>query len=180
MRKFIIIILSFSLFLLTSPLGFALDPVAPKEERAFGFFKVDTPLPQSDRCELRGVGLSNYGFIIPCVPGQQMKVPIGAYHLSVHLQGNEWLMPLTVTPTEYTKVAVTGFGNLKVIGAGPSDMVEVASQDGRINERFRASEVKTIPVGVYNVKINTSAESIIKSNVSIWPNTTRELIVSFR
>jgi len=174
-----IVVLSLSLLAFVNSASFALDPVAPKHERAFGFLRVDTPLPQSDRCEVRGVGVSNSGIVIPCPPNQQIKLPIGPYILSVHLQGHEWTMPVTIAPTEYTKVAVSGFGNLRVEGARPSDTVEVVSQDGRVVERFTASQVKTIPVGVYNVKVNASGSPITKSNVSVWPNTTRELIVSW-
>ena len=179
MRKKILYFISFLLLILSPPTILALDPVAPKSERAFGFLRVDTPLPLSDRCEIIGHGAMNQSMVLPCRPGEQMKVPIGAYLLKVELQQEEWSTPILIHPTEYTKLAVTGYGNLKVRSPHPMDSVEVFTEDGRLLERFPASQIRTLPVGVYKIKVYTSAMATIKPNVSIWPNATRELIVSF-
>jgi len=192
MRKAMTFLISF-LFLSTLGLSstFALDPVAPKSDRAFGYLKVDTPLPASDRCEIQRI--SGIGYQLQFQPGEMIKVPVGEYQLNVQLQNGLWSSPISVSPTEFTAVIVPGYGNLKVNSPNPRlDMVEVFSHnDGRLVDRFPAANIKTLPIGNYDVMIKVGNRYVMKdkvirqvstasrSNVSIMPNTTRELTVSF-
>jgi hypothetical protein len=182
-------LLFFGLMNVSSALAF--DPVAPRSDRPFGFLKVDTPLPQSDLCEITSINGVKYGYHLAFRPGEMIQVPIGEYELKVKLQDGEWTSPITVTSTEFTNVVVPGYGNLKVQAPHPWDMVEVYSRDGQLLKRFPASKVKTMPIGIYDVRVtmesdlanrgNVTVNTMIasKHNVMIAPNTTRELIVQF-
>ena len=166
----------------------ALDPVAPKEERAFGFVSVESPLP-TDTAHLTGVapaGLAPVTF----KPGDLMRVPVGEYTLKVKMQGHEWTSPLSVTPTELTAAVVSGYGNLRVSTPSPaSDGVEVWTADIRMVASFPASEIKTLPIGTYNVKVKLAPDvmvrdkqkivtrDVLRANVQILPNETRRLTV---
>lgn len=155
--------------------AFALDPVAPKADRAFGFVKVESPLPSSDSCQLTGKNDFKQTF----KSGEMMKVPVGDYNLVVKLQNSEWSNQIKVSPTEYTKVVVTGFGNLKINTPHPAaDKVEVFSQDGKLVKSFNSSDPQTLPTGTYSLKIKVGRASTIQNNVVIVTNTTRELDVS--
>ena len=154
---------------------FALDPVTPRSERAFGFIKVESPLPDSDSCELTGKNKFKQNF----KPGEMIKVPIGEYDLEVKLQDGKWTSPVQIGPSEYTKVVVTGYGNLKVNSPNPeSDKIEVYSQEGKLVEDFHPSKLKTLPTGTYNVKVKIGKASTTQNDVVIVTNTTRELDVS--
>ena len=167
--------------------SFALDPVAPKSERAFGFVSLESPLP-TDVGELTGVAPAG---LAPAIlrPGDLFKVPVGEYNLKVKMQGYEWTSPISVTPTELTAVVVPGYGNLKVSTPNPSvDQVEVYSPDGSVLKSFRSSEIVTLPIGTYRVKVKLGPEALIKgqenlmrdvvrTDVKILPNETRRLVV---
>jgi len=173
-----------------SPRAVALDPVAPKAERVFGFVEVVSPLPESDLCTL----IDASGARIDFKPGQMLKVPIGQYLLKVKLQNDEWSKQISVTPTEFNYVAVPGYGNLKVKTPNPaSDTVEVYSEDGALLRSFPASQTETIPMGTYQVKVKIGAGGAInhpnavngyysmvsKDRVMILPLATREIVVTF-
>jgi hypothetical protein len=189
MRKLIFIFLSIFLCAHSSRVCLALDPVAPKVERAFGFVQVVSPLPDSDQCAL----FDSSGARIDFKPGQMMKVPVGEYTLKVKLQNDEWSKPVMVTPTEFTYVAVPGFGNLKVKTPSPeSDTVEIYSEDGSFLRSFPASQTETIPMGTYQVKVKMGSNvanhpsaangyysMVSKDRVMIFPLATREIDVSF-
>jgi len=185
MRKSMMILMA--LFLLVfgaSRMAVALDPVAPKYLRAFGFVKVTSPLPQSDICEITSMNSALNGYRLTFKPGDMIQVPIGTYMLRVRMKDNEWTHPIQVTPTEFTYVAVPGFGNLKVRTPNPaSDTVELFSEDGALLKSFPASEIETIPTGIYHVRVKlggiSSYSMISKDHVSIFPNATREINVSF-
>jgi hypothetical protein len=106
-----------------STLALALDPVAPRAERKFGEILVESPLPESDLCELTPT--SKGGEAQKFKPGETTKVPVGEYDLKVKLQDAEWKTHLTIHPTERADIKVTGYGNLKVTTPNPkSDKVE--------------------------------------------------------
>jgi hypothetical protein len=100
------------------------------------------------------------------------------------MKDNEWTRPIQVTPTEFTYVAVPGFGNLKVQTPNPTnDTVELFSEDGAFLKSFPASEIETIPTGIYHVRVKlggiSSYSMVSKDHISIFPNATREINVSF-
>lgn len=189
MRKIMILLTSFLLFALGAGTASALDPVAPKTDRAFGFLRVDTPLP-SDRCEILSTKGLSPGFASSCRSGEMMKVPVGVYQLKVGLQnGATWSSAITIHSTEFTKVAVPGFGNLRVQSPDSSfDRVELYSLDGELIKSFPAGTLQTLPMGTYNVMVKMRGPFKVtkhipvvahRDNVQIWPEATRELIVSF-
>lgn len=186
MKRSLFFFLSF-LFLMNLSPAFALDPVAPKEERAFGFVSVETPLP-TDVCELTGIAPAG---LPPMTvrPGELIRVPVGQYNLRVKMQGYEWTNTISVTPTELTAAVVSGYGNLKVATPNPTvDQVEVSSSDGKALKTFRSSEIATLPIGVYRVKIRLGSgavasgqgnmmQDVVRTDVKILPNETRRLVV---
>ncbi|MFO1518210.1 MAG: hypothetical protein U1F57_00875 [bacterium] len=169
--------------------AFALDPVAPKQDRAFGFLTVQSPLP-SDICEIKSLKLKQKEpFELNFHPDELMKVPVGDYQLKVKMQEVEWTSRVTVHPTEMTQVFVPGFGNLKVIAPQPAKTtVEVFSKDGKLLRTFPADQIKTFPVGDYTVVVKLPAEQVpnrvetvtpegVKNNVTLVANETRRLVV---
>jgi hypothetical protein len=157
--------------------SFALDPVAPREERAFGFLRVETPLPATDECEVSAVAPAS-GYKKAFKPGQTMKIPVGDYLLSVKLQDRVWKNPISIRATELTALVVPGFGNLKVTSPRRSDTVEVYSPKGGFVTSFPASQVKTLPVGRYHVKVKMKSLETPRIQVAIVTNTTREVVAS--
>ncbi len=167
---------------------FALDPVAPKEERAYGFVSLESPM-SSDVGTMTGVapaGLTP----VTIKSGDMMRVPVGEYSLAVKMQGYTWTSPVSVTPTELTAVVVPGYGNLKVSTPNPTiDQVEVWTADNRQVATFPASEFRTLPIGSYNVKVKLGPDvyvqskqkvvmrDVLRANVQILPNETRRLAV---
>jgi hypothetical protein len=187
MHKIIVPSLAF-LFLFTTSLVFALDPVAPKSERAFGFLTVDSPLP-GDILEITSLRKEANAFSLTFRNNELVKVPIGEYSLTVKMQGYNWTQNISVLPTEMTDISVTGYGNLLVKAPNPpKTTVEVYSTDGTLISRFNASEVKTLPVGAYQVTITIEPDVIAnagpfytshvtKNDVRIITNETRKLVV---
>lgn len=176
MGKKTVFLLSVFLLCFSSPLR-ALDPVAPREERAFGFLKVNTPLPLTDRCEVSAVAPAS-GYRQGFKPGERIKIPVGDYLLKVQLQDRAWQNPISVRATELTAIVVTGFGNLKVSSPKKSDTVEVYSSKGALVSQFPASQVKTLPVGRYQVKVRMGDLETPKIQVAVITNTTREVIAT--
>ncbi|MBF0493243.1 MAG: T9SS type A sorting domain-containing protein [Deltaproteobacteria bacterium] len=159
--------------------SWALDPVAPKSERAFGRIRVKTPLP-SDTCEIKGKASQTEGKFIPIPCADMTKVLIGDYELRVKLQNTEWSKEVSILPTEFTEVNVVGFGNIKVSSPNPNlDSVEVLSLDGRKVREFFTKDTITLPTGTYNLKIKTNKQEVPLNDVVIFSNTTREVSVSF-
>ena len=157
----------------------ALDPLAPKSERAFGRIRVKTPL-STDICEIKGKANQTEGkyILIPCA--EMTKVLVGDYDLRVKLQTTEWTKEISVLPTEFTEVNVIGYGNLKVSSSDPKmDSVEVLGSDGKKVRDFFTKDTITLPNGTYNLKIHVKDQVVPFENVVILSNTTRELSVSF-
>jgi len=176
MRKRTAFLLPVIILAFTAPL-LALDPVAPRDERAYGFLKVDTPLPLSDQCEISAVAPAS-GTTQNFKPGQRIKVPVGDYLLKVTLQDRVWKNNVSVRATELTAVILPGFGNLKVTSPKKTDRVEVYSPKGQLVTSFPASQVKTLPAGRYQVKVIMGDLETPKIQVAIITNTTREVTAS--
>ncbi len=171
------------IFVFSSQVASALDPVAPRAERKYGELMVKTPLP-TDTCEIKMTKDKNrdagVDYQQTFKPGETLKIPVGDYVLKVKLQDREWTSQITIQPTERTDVVVTGYGNLKVTSPSPSkDKVEVYGLDGKLVSSFNPSQVKTLPTGTYNVTIKMGGASITQSNVVIITNTTREISASY-
>jgi len=161
----------------------ALDPVAPKSERAYGFLSVESPL-HSDVIEASCVASCQAAAPIQFKNDEMVKVPVGDYLVRVKMQDKEWSQRAKVLPTELTALAVTGYGNLAVTAPNPATtMVEVYSADGKQVARFNASQMKTLPTGTYRVTIRLAPElglnpsEVTKTDVGIVTNETRRLIV---
>ncbi len=172
-----------TVFLFSLQSVWALDPVAPRSERKYGQLMVETPL-STDVCEIQMTQDKNRdagsGYQQSFKPGETIKVPVGDYSLKVKLQDAEWTSQLTVYPTERTDVKVTGYGNLKVMSPNATkDSVEVSNLDGKVVSSFKASQVKTLPTGTYNVTVKMGGGSVTQPNVVIITNTTREVSASY-
>lgn len=167
------------LFLLSTPFSSqALDPVAPKSDRAFGFFKVDTP-QNSDFCELLRLHPAHPPYKTSCQPNTMMTIPVGEYQLNIRMQEYTWNQVLHIHPTEYTSIAVLGYGNLYVTSPRASDLVEVSNSQGREVASFKVNTIKTIPVGSYSIKVKSKGTQVSMNQVTMIANKTRELVVTY-
>jgi len=172
-------ILAFFLFVFSASTAWALDPVAPKSDRAFGFFKVETP-QGSDSCELLRLSPAHPPYKTSCQAGTLMTVPVGEYHLMVKMQEYSWNEKIHIFPTEYTSVAVLGYGNLLVTSPHPADTIVVYDAQGKEVAQFKANAPKVIPTGTYNVMVKSSRSQTSMNQVSVVANKTRELVVSYQ
>lgn len=169
----------FSILILLPFQAQALDPVAPKSDRAFGFFKVETP-QSSDTCELSRLSPANPPYTGPCKVNSIMTLPVGEYQLNVKIQEYSWSEKIQVLPTEYTSVAVLGYGSLLVTSPHTNDTILVADLQGKTIAQFKTNTVKSIPTGVYNVTVKSKRQQTSVDQVSIVPNKTRELLVTYQ
>ncbi len=189
MKKITSLSLFLFLIVFAVPL-WALDPIAPKEERAFGFLSVESPL-ETDVCEITPLGKAERP-PITFKSYEMVKVPVGEYNLKVKIQELDWTKQIKVTPTELTQIFVTGYGNLKVKTPHPDkDIVEVFDHSGRLVKSFPSSELKTLPAGNYRVSVKLSTDypnpkdpkqhliQQVTKNTSIITNETRRLVVSY-
>ncbi len=165
--------------LVLTPLCFALDPVAPKSDRAFGFFKVETP-QKSDTCELKLLSPVQNSYTNNCQVGTILTLPVGEYQLSVKVQDYDWSDKVHVYPTEYTSVAVLGYGSLLVTSPHATDTVRVFDKQGKEIFQFKANSVKSIPIGTYSVTVKSKRVQTTIDQVNIVANKTRELLVTYQ
>lgn len=162
-------------FLLAMP-AMALDPLAERSERDKGMIFVKTPLPSSDKVIATHLK-TNESINIPIE--QATWVPLGDYRVDVKLQGYQYSQNVTVQSTERTDVVVPGYGNLRVNPPSPDRMVQVFSKNGTKVAEFPCSTVKTLPTGVYDLKISVGKDLIPLNDIWIVTNTTREVDVKF-
>lgn len=172
-------ILLFYTLCFSTPLAlYALDPVAHKADRAFGFFKVETP-QNSDICELLRLNPAHPPYKTSCQPNTMMNVPIGEYQLTVRMQEYSWNEKVRIHPTEYTSVAVLGYGNLLVTSPRKTDTVQVLNSQGREIAQFGVNQAKTVPVGTYEIKVKSKGTQAVLNQVVVITDRTRELLVSY-
>ncbi len=153
----------------------ALDPLAPRAQRSEGMIYVFTPQPNNTVTVTR-----TDGFTKELQPGKIYWVPIGHYTVTAKMQEYSYGQHVLVQPTERTDVIVPGFGNLKVNSINSNDLVEVfSSRKGNLAAKFPASQVKILPQGHYDVKVNVGKTSVTKKNVWVITNTTRQVDVSY-
>jgi len=154
--------------------GFALDPLAPRAQRAQGMIYVFTPQPGDT------VTVSGSGYNQTLQPGKIYWVPVGNYTVTAKMQEYTYNQSVLVQPTERTDVIVPGYGMLKVNSINPSDVVEVlGGNKGGVIAKFPASQIKVLPQGRYNVKVNVGKASVTKDNVWVVSNTTRQVDVTY-
>lgn len=173
----------FSAFLMLASVAYALDPVAPKSERAFGFLSVETPL-KTDVIQAINSDPAKAAAPILLKNDEILKVPVGDYLVKVKMQDKEWSQSVKVQPTELSALTVTGYGNLRVMAPDPANTnVDVYGMDGQLVSHFAASQIKTLPTGNYRVTVKLPMESgmrsneVTKENISIVTNETRRVVV---
>lgn len=157
--------------LILCPRAWALDPVAPASERAFGTIYVKSPLPGSD-----SIALDCSGEITKLQPEVDAKVKVGDCTVRVEMQDYSYEQEVSIRPTERHEIIVPGFGNLVVKGA--QGTVEVYAKNAKKPEStFKTNFVKTLPSGVYDVKVKVGKYTLDQNNISVVTNTTREIDV---
>lgn len=161
---------------LAAPLNaLSLDPLAPRAQRSEGMIFVKTPNSGDTITITRSDGSTQ-----TLQPEQVKWVPVGNYLVTAKMQEHVYNQNVLVQPTERTDVVVAGFGNLKVNSIHPGDIVEVINLGkGGVAAKFPASQIKTLPQGRYDVKINVGKTSVTKNNVWIVTNTTRQVDVTY-
>lgn len=153
----------------------ALDPVAPASERAFGIVYVKSPLPGSDVVTL--TSQSDDKNVLKMQPEVDAKVKVGDYTVRVEMQDYSYEQEVSVRPTERHEIIVPGFGNLVV--KGPKGTVEVYTKESskKPESTFATNFVKTLPGGIYDVKVKVGKYTLDQNNISVVTNTTREIDV---
>lgn len=158
--------------------AYALDPVAPKEERKFGTVEVKSPNPD-DVCLLipaKTDPSTEVEHSTKCKPGETIKVPVGDYHLKVTVQDYSFNKDVSVQPTERSYIVVTGFGNLKIISSNPGkEKVTVTNQKGEVVKTSVSGKNISLPIGTYKVLVKIGSSEVKQDNVKIITNTTREI-----
>jgi hypothetical protein len=172
MNRFFFIV--FLALLTLSPSVQALDPKAPVSERAFGVVYVKSPLPSSDIITLNGQGDNKE--VVKMQPEVDARVKVGDYMVRVEMQDYSYEQEVSVRPTERHEIIVPGFGNLVVKGA--KGTVEVyAKKSKKPESTFNTNYVKTLPSGVYDVKVKVGKYVLDQNDISVVTNTTREINV---
>ncbi len=149
--------------------SWALDPLAPRAERRYGMIYVKTPntddeiLLVSQRPDTKDQKIKGL---------EDVQVPVGDYVVQVKIQPEyNYEQPVTIRPTERHEIIVPGFGNLRV--NGKCDKVFV-SQDGKEFAKIKCGQVRTLPRGPYDLKIQIGKYNL-DQNVVVVTNTLREI-----
>ncbi len=147
----------------------ALDPVAPRSERALGVIYVETPNPDDEitlvlqQDEIHQSRISTK---------QDVKVPVGDYKVLVKMRPHyTYEQAVTVRPTERHEIIVPGFGNLRVNGACREVKVY---QEGKEIAKMTCDKTRTLPRGAYDVKI-VQGKYNIEKRVDVVTNHLLEL-----
>jgi hypothetical protein len=149
--------------------------LAPRAQRSQGMIYVKTPQPDNTITIARSDGFSE-----KLQPEHVKWVPIGDYTVTTKMQEYTYTQRVLVQPTERTDVVVAGYGNLQVNSISPNDTVEIfGASKGNLVAKFPASQIKTLPQGHYDVKVNVGKTSVTKKNVWVVTNTTRQIDVSY-
>lgn len=148
----------------------ALDPAAPRSERATGVVYVETP-NQDDEIILEDErGLSKDQKISSL---KDVKVRVGDYLVKVKIKPEyTYEQALTVRPTERHEVIVPGFGNLRVNGT--CRQVEILKEKEKI-AKIKCGKIRTLPNGTYDLKIELDKKNTLDQTVSVFTNTLREV-----
>lgn len=154
---------------LSSGLAWALDPVAPRAERRYGMVYVKSP-NADDKIVLvsqrQGVDDQKIESL------KDVQVPVGDYVVEVSMKPEySYAQPVTVRPTERHEIIVPGYGNVKV--NGKCDKVKVL-QNGKEIAKMKCGEVRTLPRGAYDLKIEIGKYTLDQS-VGVVTNTLRQI-----
>lgn len=171
MNRFFLVLTAF-LFLIPQNAK-ALDPKAPREERATGMVYVETPNPddkivlEPQREGQKEIKLSNK---------KDQLVPVGDYLVKVEIKPEyHYEQALTVRPTERHEVIVPGFGNLRVNG----ECSEVTIlKDGKEIDKIKCGQIRTLTSGAYDLKIKVGKHTLDQP-VAIVTNTLRQVDIQF-
>jgi hypothetical protein len=170
-----IISLAFGIFLFLSGSAHALDPVAPRSERAFGIVYVKTPLPGSDIVTL--ISKSDPKDTQKLQAEVDVKVKVGDYLVKVEMQNPyTYEQEVSVRPTERHDIIVPGFGNVIVKGA-KGNVEAYAQGSSSPVAKFATNYVKTLPEGTYDLKVKVGSYTLDQKSISVITNTTREVDV---
>ncbi|MDX1387278.1 MAG: hypothetical protein R3257_06775, partial [bacterium] len=141
-------------------------------ERATGVVFVETPNPKDEivlvdqRGQLKDRKIASL---------KNVKVRVGDYLVKVQIQPEyTYEQPLTVRPTERHEVIVPGFGNLRV--NGKCKQVEIFQEKKKIT-KIKCGKIRTLPNGVYDLKIKLDKKYTLDQTVSVFTNTLREIDV---
>jgi len=152
--------------------AWALDPVAPREERRTGVIYVKTPneedeiLLQDQRGDLKDKKIKSL---------QDEKIRVGDYLVLVKIKPEyTYEQAVTIRPTERHEIIVPGFGNVRVNGNCKEVLI---SQEKKKIAKIKCGEVRTLPRGVYDLKIKLSKKYTLEETVAVVTNTLRELDV---
>lgn len=154
---------------LSSGLTWALDPVAPRAERRYGMVYVKSPNPD-DKIVLvsqrQGIDDQKIESL------KDVQVPVGDYVVEVSMEPEySYAQPVTVRPTERHEIIVPGYGNVQV--NGKCDKVRVL-KDGKEIAKMKCGEVRTLPRGSYDLKIEIGKYTLDQS-VGVVTNTLRQV-----
>lgn len=147
----------------------ALDPKAPREERAFGTVYVETPNKEDKIILISQRGDEKEQKI---ASGQDVNVKVGDYLVKVNMEPDHtYEQALTVRPTERHEVIVPGFGNLRV--NGNCREVEIY-RDGKKIDKIKCNKIRTLVSGAYDLKIKVGKHTLDQT-ISTVTNTLREV-----
>ncbi len=152
----------------------ALDPVAPRSERAFGTLYVKTPNAGDVVTVTDMAGVEKEQKVSP---GEDVKVKVGDYRISVDIADDyTYEQDVTIRPTERHEIIVPGYGNLRINGTKDKVSVYQVGTNDLVAE-FNGGEVRTLPRGVYDIKIQVGKYTLEQNNISVVTNTLREIQV---
>lgn len=147
----------------------ALDPVAPRSERASGIIYVETP--NSDD-EVTLILQQDEFHQSQIRTKEDIKVPVGDYKVLVKMRPHyTYEQAVTVRPTERHEIIVPGFGNLRVNGSCRGVKVY---QEGKEIAKMTCDKIRTLPRGAYDVKI-VQGKYNIEKRVDVVTNHLLEL-----
>jgi hypothetical protein len=148
----------------------ALDPVAPRSERATGVVYVETPNQEDEIILVDERGLLKDQKISSL---KDVKVRVGDYLVKVKIKPEyTYEQALTVRPTERHDIIVPGFGNLRVNGT--CKKVEIFKDKKKI-AKIKCGKIRTLPNGNYDLKIELDKKNTLDQTVSVFTNTLREV-----
>jgi len=169
MKKLIGIL--FLLLVITAPEAQALDPVAPRGERKYGMVYIETP-NKDDKIVLesqRGEKDQKISSL------KDVQIKVGDYLVKVTIKPDyTYEQPITVRPTERHEVIVPGFGNMRVNGKCKEVLV---LQEGKKVTKLKCGEIRTLPRGIYDLKIIISKRITLDQTIAVVTNTLREVDV---
>jgi len=152
----------------------ALDPKAPRSERATGLIYVHTP-NQDDKITL--ISSRDEKNKQKIISDEEKQVKVGDYLVRVEIAKEyTYEQDVTIRPTERHEVIVPGYGNLRINGTSGKITVYPVGSKKKIAQ-FKGGEIRTLPRGVYDIKIQVGKYILDQNGISVVTNTLREIDV---